>query len=202
MFPSPWYATITAVCAVMLIQTSLFATSIWGNQPLWTVCYVGSYMFAVTFYHFTFECNRGLRSMIFYDVIVISVCDSRHSLSSYVLLFNNLIRHHTNRDFPMESCCSLAFWITSGLNSEGFLSKREYCCNIFVIQCWVSFHSHCCCILVSLLMQQLFACRCCNGFPAQKAVVWSCHGVCFMFLFHFCAQVCLLFGILLIFYIF
>ena len=30
------------------------------------LCCVGSYMFAVTFYHFIIECNRGLLSMIFY----------------------------------------------------------------------------------------------------------------------------------------
>ena len=34
------------------------------------------------------------------------------------------------------SCCSLAFWIASGLNSEGFPPILEYCCNIVGIQCY------------------------------------------------------------------
>ena len=33
--------------------------------------------------------------MIFYDELVIQVCDSRHSLSLYFLRCPNLIRHHT-----------------------------------------------------------------------------------------------------------
>ena len=50
------------------------------------MCCMSSYMFAVTtanICHFNIECNRGLRSMIFYDELVILECDSRHSLSCY-----------------------------------------------------------------------------------------------------------------------
>ena len=36
-----------------------------------------------TFCHFNIGCKRGLRSMIFYDELVIPVCDSRHFLSLY-----------------------------------------------------------------------------------------------------------------------
>ena len=60
------------------------------------MCCMGSYMFGVTFCPFNSEYNRGLRSMIFYDELVILVCDSRHSLSLYLLPYLNLIRHHTN----------------------------------------------------------------------------------------------------------
>jgi len=52
-------------------------------------------MFVVTFCPFNIECNRGLRSMIFYDELVILECDSRHSLSRYFFRYPNLIRHHT-----------------------------------------------------------------------------------------------------------
>ena len=56
---------------------------------------MGRYIFTVTFCHFTFEWKRGLRSMIIYVELVISECDSRHSLSLYFLRYPNLIRHHT-----------------------------------------------------------------------------------------------------------
>ena len=53
-------------------------------------------MFVVTFCPFNIECNRGLRSMIFYDELVILECDSRYSLSCYFFRYPNLIRHQTN----------------------------------------------------------------------------------------------------------
>ena len=56
---------------------------------------MGGCMFVVKFCPFNIECNRGLRSMIFYEELVIPVCDSRHSLSLYFLPYPNLIRHHT-----------------------------------------------------------------------------------------------------------
>ena len=56
---------------------------------------MGRCMFAVTFCPFNIECNRGLRSMIFYDELVILECDSRPSLSCYFFRYPNLIRHHT-----------------------------------------------------------------------------------------------------------
>ena len=44
------------------------------------------YMFVVIFCPFNMECNRGLRSMIFYDELVILECESRHSFSTNVLV--------------------------------------------------------------------------------------------------------------------
>ena len=53
------------------------------------------YMFVVIFCPFNMECNHGLRSMIFYDELVIRECDSRHSLSLYFFGYPNLTRYHT-----------------------------------------------------------------------------------------------------------
>ena len=49
---------------------------------------MGRCMFAVTFCPFNIECSRGLRSMIFYDELVILECDSRHSLLCYFFLLS------------------------------------------------------------------------------------------------------------------
>jgi len=56
-------------------------------------------MFVVTFCPFNIECNRGLRSMIFYDELVILECDSCHSLSCYFFRYPNLMRHQTGSLF-------------------------------------------------------------------------------------------------------
>jgi len=53
------------------------------------------YLFIFRFVIYNIEHNHGVRSMIFYDEIVIPECDSRHSLSLYFLRYPNLIRHHT-----------------------------------------------------------------------------------------------------------
>ena len=52
----------------------------------YALCSMGGYMFVVSFCPFNIECKRGIRSMrsmIFYDELVILECDSRHSLSCY-----------------------------------------------------------------------------------------------------------------------
>jgi len=66
---------------------------------------MGRYMSAVTFCHFNIECNRALRSMIFYDELVILESDLRHSLSLYFFRYMNLIRHHTIKvNFFYRTC--------------------------------------------------------------------------------------------------
>ena len=67
---------------------------------------LGRCMFAVTFYPFNIECNRGLRSLIFYDELIILECDSRHSLLLYFFCYPNLIRHHTKK---LHAQCTTEF---------------------------------------------------------------------------------------------
>ena len=56
---------------------------------------MGGCIFVVTFCLFNIECNRGLRSRIFYDELVILECDSRQYLSCYFFRYPNLVWHQT-----------------------------------------------------------------------------------------------------------
>ena len=103
--------TLTKLCSDIHIHTIIYrrkkyCTGRNSTSMTFALCCMGSYMFAVTFCHFTFERNRGVRSMIFYDGLVIPECDSRHSLSVYCLPYPNLIRHHT---IGMFLLCSYLF---------------------------------------------------------------------------------------------
>ena len=80
-------------CRDICIHTIIHPRRKYCIQPpclVWFVWHV-----AVIFCHFNIECKRGLRSMIFFDELVILERDSRHFLSCYFFRCPHLIRHQT-----------------------------------------------------------------------------------------------------------
>ena len=111
------FITIASLC--FKLPCSECQSKEFNLHEQFVLCCMGRYMFIVTFCHFTFECNSGLRSMIFYDESVILECDS---LSLYFYRYPNLIRHHT----IMGEECNGAY-IVQSLHHRRLWYRKLWC---------------------------------------------------------------------------